>query len=249
QDDGTEDVAIVDQAFVQRYLADRNPLGQVLDFWGGDKKTVVGVINNSKHMSLYATGYTPSVYVPVTSHCSRSMTFFIRTQGDPLQWADAGRKAIWETDPAQPILYTETMDHLVSQSVSLERFCMILLSLMAAVALLMASVGLYGIMAFTVSERRNEIGIRMALGAEAKAIFALVTGKALALTVSGLTLGLAGAFLISRFLGSMLYNTNTYDPVTYVLVPILLLAVAMLACWIPARRAAKIDPMEALRYE
>ncbi|MBN2313658.1 MAG: FtsX-like permease family protein, partial [Sedimentisphaerales bacterium] len=191
----------------------------------------------------------PFVYMPLAQECGRHMTFFIRTTGDPIHWAGAARRVIWEADESQPILYVETMDQLVLNSISVERFCAILLTVMAGVALIMALVGLYGVMAFAVTERRNEIGIRMALGANEREILGLMIKKAFILTIIGLFIGLAGALILCRCAVSMLYDISIYDPATFILVPVLLLGVAMLACYLPARRAAKIGPMEALRYE
>jgi putative ABC transport system permease protein len=198
---------------------------------------------------LRSEDYPVFIYEPLAQACGHDMTFFLRTSGDPLRWADAARKALWDIDPSQPIRYTQTMDQLVLQSISVERFCTILLTVMAGVALLMALVGLYGVMAFAVTERWNEIGIRMALGAQKQDILRLITRKAVVLTLIGLSLGLAGTLAICRLMASLLYRTSVYDPVTFVMIPVLLFAVAMLACYLPARRAAKIDPMVALRYE
>jgi ABC-type antimicrobial peptide transport system permease subunit len=141
------------------------------------------------------------------------------------------------------------MENIIANSMSVERFCMVLLAVMAGVALLMAVVGLYSVMAFAVHERINEIGIRMALGAQAGDILKLVTKHGLILTLIGLAIGLAGAFALVHCLSGMLYQTSATDPVTFVIVPLILFVVAMLACYLPARRAAKIDPIKTLRYE
>ena len=158
-------------------------------------------------------------------------------------------KQIWDIDPDQPILHAATMKQLIANSLSVERFCMILLVVMAAVALLIAVVGLYSVMAYAVQERVNEIGIRMALGAQRGDILKLVTEHGLILTLIGLGIGWLGAFGLARCMSSMLYQVNTHDAVTFVIAPLILIMVALLACYLPARRATKIDPMEALRYE
>jgi ABC-type antimicrobial peptide transport system permease subunit len=174
---------------------------------------------------------------------------FIRTNRDPMQWAQAVRQVIREIDDNQPILYINKMTQLAMASISLERFCTILIAIMAGVALFMALVGLYAVMAFSINERRSEVGIRMALGAEKINILMLVTRKAFLLTITGLAIGLVIALILSCTMSSMLYSISTWDPATFILVPILLFIIAMLACYIPARKAMKLDPMKVLRYE
>jgi putative ABC transport system permease protein len=244
----SQSVVVVSQELVRRYLPDRDPIGQVIYFWGRER-TIVGVVGDVKIRTLRTDDYSAFVYMPLAQECRHNMTFFIRTTGDPLQWASAARKVIWDVDSSQPILYVETMDQLVLNSISVERFCAILLTVMAFVALIMALVGLYGVMAFAVTERRNEIGIRMALGANDRDILSLMIKKAFILTVIGLVIGLVGAFILCRCAVSMLYGISIYDPATFVMVPILLLGVAMLACYFPARKAAHLNPIETLRYE
>jgi putative ABC transport system permease protein len=177
------------------------------------------------------------------------MTVFIRTQGNPVQWAQPARQVIQDIDDNQPILYISTMSQLALESVSLERFCTILIGGMACVALFMALVGLYAVMAFAVNERRSEVGIRMALGAEKLDILILIIKKAFVLTIIGLVIGLVGALLVSRSIGSLLFQISTWDPAIFVLVPLLLFTVAMLACYLPARKATQLDPMMVLRHE
>jgi putative ABC transport system permease protein len=248
QDTEQSQRVVVNQQLVRHYLPDRDPIGQVIDF-GGSRRTIVGVVGDVKIRTLRTDDYPAFIYLPLAQQCGHDMTFFLRTTGDPLRWAGAARKALWEIDPSQPILYVQTMDQLVLKSISVERFCAILLTVMAGVALLMALVGLYGVMAFAVAERRNEIGIRMALGAREEDILRLVLRKAVVLTILGLLTGLACALAVCRLLAGLLYGTSAYDPATFVTVPLLLFAVAVLACYLPARRAARIDPMVALRYE
>jgi len=246
--DQSQKVVIVNRELVRRYLPDRDPIGQVINFWGRER-TIVGVVGDVKIRTLRTDDYPPFVYMPLAQECGHQMTFFIRTTGEPIQWAGAARKVLWDIDPSQPILYVETMDQLVLNSISVERFCAILLTVMAGVALVMALVGLYGVMAFAVTERRNEIGIRMALGAQDADILRLVIKKAFLLTIIGLVIGLICTLAVCRLMTSMLYNISVYDPATFVLIPVLLFAVAMLACYFPARKAAQLDPLETLRYE
>ena len=241
-------VVVVSHELIRRYLADRDPIGQVINFWGRER-TIVGVVGDVKIRTLKSDDYSAFVYMPLAQQGGYNMTFFIRTTGDPIQWASAARKVIWDVDSTQPILYLETMDQLVLNSISVERFCAILLTVMAGVALIMALVGLYGVMAFAVTERRSEIGIRMALGADNRNILGLMIKKAFILTIIGLIIGLLGALAICRLMTSLLYGTSVYDLATFVLVPLLLLGVAMLACYFPARKAAQLNPVETLRYE
>jgi putative ABC transport system permease protein len=173
----------------------------------------------------------------------------IRTTGNPATLVRAVYQQIWEVDPSQPILHAATMKSIIANSMSVERFCTILLVVMGTIALLMAVVGLYSVMAFAVHERINEIGIRMALGAGSRDILRLITKHGLILTLIGLAAGLVGSFALMRFLSGMLFQISATDPLTFVIVPVMFIIVALLACFIPARRAAKIDPMEALRYE
>ncbi|MEJ2701237.1 MAG: ABC transporter permease [Sedimentisphaerales bacterium] len=246
--DQSQRVVVVSRELVRRYLPDREPIGQVISFWGTNR-TIVGVVGDVKIRTLRTDDYPAVVYMPIAQECGYSMTFFTRTTGDPIQWAGAARKAIWEVDSTQPILYVETMDQLVLDSISVERFCAILLTVMACVALIMALVGLYGVMAFAVTERRNEIGIRMALGAEGKDILGLVIKRALVLTIIGIGTGLVFALALCRLMASLLYDLSVYDPATLALIPLALFGVAMLACYLPARKAAQLDPVETLRYE
>jgi putative ABC transport system permease protein len=241
-------VVIVNQDLVRRLLPDRDPIGQQIDFWG-QPRTIVGVVGNVTPNSLHTVVYRPFVYVPHTQSEAYGMTLFIRTNRDPMQWAQAVRQVIREIDDNQPILYINKMTQLAMASISLERFCTILIAIMAGVALFMALVGLYAVMAFSINERRSEVGIRMALGAEKINILMLVTRKAFLLTITGLAIGMVIALILSCTMSSMLYSISTWDPATFILVPILLFIIAMLACYIPARKAMKLDPMKVLRYE
>lgn len=244
----SQPVVIVNQEFADRLLPDRNPIGQKVDA-GGQQRTIVGVVGNVPLNTLSSVGYKAFVYFPHTQQQKYGMTVFLRTKGAPITWAGAVRRVIRDVDDNQPILYISTMSQLALESISLERFCTILIGGMALVALLMALVGLYAVMAFAVNERRSEVGIRMALGAEKLDILLLVIRKAFVLTIVGLVIGLAGALIVSRYTGSMLYRISTWDPATFVLVPVLLFTVAMLACYLPARKATQLDPMKVLRYE
>jgi putative ABC transport system permease protein len=177
------------------------------------------------------------------------MSVVIRTQGDPLQLVAAVRHEVQAMDPAQPIADVRTMEQLVANSVARPRFNTLLLGVFATVALVLAAVGIYGVMAYSVAQRTHEIGIRLALGARPGDVAKLVVGSGFVLAVGGVLLGLAGAFALTRLLASLLFATTPTDPATFVSVVGVLLAVALAACWVPARRAMRVDPMVALRYE
>jgi putative ABC transport system permease protein len=249
EDRGNEPhVIIVNQELVRRYFPAKDPIGQILQINGLDKE-IIGVVGNVKQTSLNSNRVRTFMYEPITQSCQRGMSLMVRTAGNPNTLIRAIHQQVWDIDPDQPILHTAPMESIVANSMSVERFCMVLLAVMAGVALLMAVVGLYSVMAFAVHERINEIGIRMALGAQAGDILKLVTKHGLILTLIGLAIGLVGAFALMRCLSGMLYQTSATDPVTFVIVPFILFVVAMLACYLPARRAAKINPIKTLRYE
>jgi len=241
-------VAIVNQEFVRRYCEGINPVGRKISY-DGTEKIIVGVVGNVKRDSMRAVDYEPFMYQPIHQDSWHQITFFLRTTGDPMALVDSARRTIWDIDPDQPVLSIEPMRQIFDDSISVERFCTILLSVMASVALLIAVVGIYGTMAFAVNERTNEIGIRLAIGAQKSDILLMVAQKGLVLTAIGLTAGLVGALVLTQYMSSMLYEISTTDPATFILMPFILFGIALLACVIPARRAAKVDPMEALRYE
>jgi putative ABC transport system permease protein len=248
-DRGTgQHVIIVSQELVRRYFQDTDPIGQILQFNGQDKE-IVGIVGDVKQKSLSSSRTRAFMYEPITQDCPHGMSLMIRTTGNPTSLIKAIRQQVWDIDPSQPILRTASMKNIVAESMSVERFCMILLAVMAGVALLMAVVGLYSMMAYAVNERINEIGIRMALGAQVIDILKLITKRGLILTFIGLTVGMVGAFGLMRCLSGMLFKISATDPVTFVIVPLILFTVAMLACIIPARRASRVDPMKVLRNE
>ncbi len=177
------------------------------------------------------------------------MTVLLRTAQDPMQLAPAVRRVIWDIDPDQPILRTQTMNQILGDSTSMPRFCMVLFLAMGSVALLMAITGIYAIGAFAVHERKREIGIRLAFGAEQGDIRKLVIVRGVRLLAAGLVLGVAGALVLTRCAASLLFQVSPTDPATFLGAVLLLAAVALAACYLPARRAARVDPMAALRYE
>src|SRR5215813_6591114 len=177
------------------------------------------------------------------------MSLVVRTQIDPAMMTRAIRHELDSLDKDQPIENVRTMTQLVARSVTQRRLSVQILSGFAGLAMLLAAIGLYGVLAYNVAQRRREIGVRMALGAQKSDVLALVIGRGVRLTLAGLGLGLLAALALTRVMGSLLYEIKPSDPITYLGVSGLLLAVGLLACWLPARRATKIDPIVSLRYE
>jgi ABC-type antimicrobial peptide transport system permease subunit len=176
-------------------------------------------------------------------------TLVVRSSIDPMQLANAVRQAVSSVDKDQPVQSIRTMDELAADSVALRRASMVLVATFAWIALLLAALGIYSVMSYAVAQRTQEIGLRMALGAQPSDVLKLVTGEAMLLALMGIGLGLVGAFLLTRFLVSLLYSVQPTDPTTFATVSMMLTAVALLASYIPAWRATKVDPVEALRCE
>ncbi|MCI0489536.1 MAG: ABC transporter permease [Blastocatellia bacterium] len=251
-------VVLINQSLAERFWPGEDPLGKRIKLGGeeGPWRTIVGIVGNVKHLSLDSP-LTWQVYLPhaqwtgsfvyLTVRASKDEDFF--SSKDTSTLLAAVRNEVWTVDKDQPVYDMATMEQLLSKSVAERRFTLVLTALFAALALVMASVGVYGVMSFSVGQRTQEIGIRQALGAQSKDIFVLVIRQGLMLTSFGVALGLASAFALTRFLESALYEVSATDPVTLVVISLLLASVAIVACYIPARRAARVDPMVALRYE
>jgi putative ABC transport system permease protein len=177
------------------------------------------------------------------------MSFVVRTVGPPEDLGTAVTKAIREADPEQPVFGVKPMERVIADASAERRFSLLLLTLFASIALVLSAIGIYGVMAYTTTQRQHEIGIRVALGAGAREVMALVVGQGMRLVAVGLGIGLCGAWLLSRVLSSQLFGITTRDPVTYITVAALLGGVALTASYLPARRALRVDPMTALRSE
>jgi predicted permease len=246
----TPRACVVGRALAERFWPAGEAVGKRIKL--GDAENpwveVVGVAGDVRHYGLDAEA-NMQVYLPHRQSPSQVMTLVVRSKGDARSLASAVRERVWAVDAAQPVYGVKTMDELLSASVAARRFQMLLVGLFAAVALALALVGIYGVMSYTVTQRTHEIGIRMALGAQPRDVLRLIIGQGMSMTLAGVAAGLAGALLLTRAMEGLLYGVSATDPMTFAAVALLLGAVAFLSCYVPARRATKVDPMEALRYE
>jgi len=249
-------VAIINETMAREYWPNGDAVGR--RFTLGDPTdddpwfTVVGIVGDVRQMGIdvavKSEMYFPYGQVtPWDFYAPRDLV--LRTNGDPLSLMGGVREAIRSVDPDQPISNVATMEEVLGREASQRRLGMILLSAFAVLALLLASLGIYGVLAYFVAQHRNEIGVRLALGASPARILLLVLQKGMKLTLLGVAIGLAASFALTRLMTSLLFGVKAVDPLTFAAVPVLLAVVALLACWIPARRAARVDPMVALRYE
>jgi putative ABC transport system permease protein len=243
-------IAIVNRAFARANWPHQDALGKVIVFSGDGRDyanyKIVGIVSNAHQLGPDADSHT-EVYIP--DHQMQSMSLLVRTAGDPLAMANAVKQQIWALDKDQPVLDVDSMENMLSEWVAPRRFTMTIMLAFGAIALLSAAVGLYSVLAYAVTLRTREIGVRVALGAEPKRVAALVLRQGIGLTILGVLLGLGGAFALTRFMQSLIFSISAFDATTFILVSGLLGAIAMLASYLPARRASLINPMEALRAE
>jgi putative ABC transport system permease protein len=242
-------VVIVNESFANRFWPNEDPIGKhlTIPFVGGSRE-VVGVVSDVKHSSL-DTESGLEMYVPYTQKPFNFMGLVVRTTGDPIRMAPAVRGEILSIDRSQPVYDVKSMSQIVGASVSQPRLYTLLLGIFATLAVVLAAVGIYGVMSYSVTQRSHEIGIRMALGADRSDILKMVVGNGMLLAAIGMAVGLGAAFIAARVLESLLFGVGIRDVTTFISVPLLLAAIAFLSCFIPARRATRIDPMVALRYE
>jgi putative ABC transport system permease protein len=239
-------VALVNEAMVKKHFANENPLGQHLVM--GEPTEIVGVVADAKMYGLDAP-VEPAVYVPHMQHPAVAMGVAVWTSGDPAAMAAEVRREILKLDAEQPISSLRTMEEVLSDSLMLRRATMLMLTVFALLALTLASVGIYGLTAYSVSRRTHEIGLRVALGASRRQILRLVVGRGFVISVIGAAIGVGAALLLTRGLSGMLYGVTATDPLVFAGVPVLLIVVSVVASYVPARKATTIDPLVALRYE
>jgi putative ABC transport system permease protein len=240
-------VAIISESMARQYWPGEDPIGQRIRVLFSPWMTIVGVVGDVRHGSLDSPSY-PHIYVPYTQEPWGFMTLVVRTSDDPRKFAGAVREQVRALDVSLPVGIT-AMDDLFSDSVGLQRFYLSMLVAFGTVALLLAAVGILGVVSYAVTQRIREIGVRMALGAQRADIVRLIITQNMAPTLFGVGIGACGAFALTRLIKGLLYEVNPADPFTFVAMCALLAAVALVACYVPARRAAKVDPMVALRYE
>jgi putative ABC transport system permease protein len=243
-------VCIINDVLAERLYRGANPIGQRLKLGRNSNivREVVGVVHSVKHYGLgEREGF--QVYEPMQQMPKNRMVVVMRAAVTPGSLAEPARRALRELDPEQPAMFVLTLEQVLRDSVAQPRFRTLLLGLFAGLALLLAAVGLYGVLAYSVAQRTREIGVRLALGARPMDVIGMVVREGMTLVVVGVAAGIAGAWALARVLEGLVFGISPRDTATFLGVSLLLLLVALLACWIPARRASRVDPMVALRYE
>jgi putative ABC transport system permease protein len=248
-------VVIVNERFAQKFFPGENVIGKrIQPGWSvGDEKPrmreIVGVVGNVRHQTLQSD-FTQEMYLPA-AQVPINFTYLVArtTLTNPAALTSAVRDQLASLDRDVPLTQVRVFNEYMSRTLAKPRFNALLLSIFAGTALLLTAIGIYGVLAYSVSQRTNEIGIRIALGAAQSNIFRLVVGEAMLLVAISMGIGLLGAFMATHFLSSLLYGVGAWDPVTFASIATLIAMVAFLACWLPARRAARVDPITALRAE
>ncbi len=248
--DGTPMVIVVNQAMARRFWPNQNPIGRRITTDNKTWYSIVGVAGDVRQMGLQADS-EPEVYMSYLQDPFQwpFLSLLVRASSNPVKLFPSIEQAVWSVDKNQPLSNPVTLDQARSQSIAQPRIAALLLGLFAGAALLLAAVGLYGVVSYWVAERTHEIGVRMALGARSSDVFVHVVGRGLLLALLGTAFGLAGSLAATRMLASFLFSVRPTDPLTFAAVALLLMCVALVASYFPARRAAKVDPMVALRYE
>ncbi len=248
---GSPEVTVINETMARLHWPGEDPVGKRINLGDPSRspwRTVIGVVRDIRHEGLDKVPY-PQMYAPYAQFPRRSMTLVARAAADPLALAPGVRREVAALDKDLPLYNVRTMEQVMAESVARQRFTMLLIAIFAGVGLLLASVGIYGVISYTVSQRSHELSVRLALGAQGRDILRMVVGQGMLLALGGIGAGLAAAFLLTRMMASLLYGVSTTDPLTFALVPVSLAGVALLASLIPARRATRVDPAGALRYQ
>jgi putative ABC transport system permease protein len=244
-------VILINEALAKQHFPNEDPIGKRLDvsmFETSTPTEIIGVVGNVKYESL-VDDVPPAVYFPHPDLAYSFMTLVIRTEADPAAIAPAVQREIRSLDPNQPVSDVRTMNQVMSETVSRARFNTVLLVLFAGLATLLSAVGIFGVMNYSVALRTREIGLRLAIGAQPRQVLLLILRQGLLLTAIGVVIGLAAAFALTRLLSGLLFGVAAGDASTFASISVLLIAVSLVACYLPARRAMRIDPLQALRYE
>jgi putative ABC transport system permease protein len=242
-------VVVISETMTRRYFPDEDPLGKLLLFGNGkDRREIVGIVADVRHFGLNLDA-RPTMYFSQYQYPERGMSLVARTAGDSMSLASAIRSEVWTLDRDLAVSSVMPMNELIRTSLAEPRFVLLLLGSFAAVAMALSAIGVYGVMSYSVTQRSHEIGVRMALGAQTRDVLKLVVSRGMALVGGGLTLGLIAAFALTRVMESLLFGVSATDFTTFAATSLVLAAVALTACLLPARRATKVDPMVALRYE
>ena len=254
--EGSPPVVVINQTMSRRFWPDEDPIGKQIRLidpgptgtGSGVTASVVGVVGDIKHSTLDEESMS-QIYVSFAQNPFIFATLVVRTSGDPMSMANAVRSAVWSVDKDQPVWKVRTVEFLINRDLGPRRFLMSLLAGFAGLALLLAAIGIYSVISYSVTQRTHEIGLRMALGAQTGDVLRLVVGQGMTLTLVGVGVGLATAYALTRLIAGMLFGVSATDPITFTGISVLLAGVALAACFVPARRAARVDPMIALRYE
>jgi putative ABC transport system permease protein len=243
-------VVLINEAFAKKFLPGQDPIGQRVNFGGDEKATqeIIGVVADVKNDDL-DEAVDPIAYSPYAQNIWFTMNLIVRSTQDPTLLAPAVRNEVYALDPGLPVSNIKPVGQMIAERISPKRLMTYILAVFALIALLLASIGIYGVMSYAVSQRTQEIGVRMALGAQAVDVLKLVVKNGMTMAIIGVAIGLAGAYALTRLLANLLFKVAPTDLSTFAVVTVSLIVVALLACYIPARRATKVSPLAALRYE
>ncbi|MEP7274530.1 MAG: FtsX-like permease family protein, partial [Acidobacteriota bacterium] len=241
-------VVIVNAEFVRKYFPEEEPLGTRLGTLGSAQAEIIGVVADVRH-NRFDQPMEPAYYAPLSQEMSGVTYLVIRTNGDPLRHAGAVKSAVWAEDKNQPLEEIATLEEIKATTTSDSRFISSTLTVFASIALLLSTIGMYGVISYLVAQRKHEIGVRMALGAKQVDVAWLVLAKGMKLTLLAVAISMTVTLWLTRLLKSLLFGVSATDPPTFVAIAVLMMFVTIIACWIPVRRAAQVDPMIAIRYE